>query len=839
MSANPIDLALATGWLTRRAAVLALGLVLLFTPAGQGQTLNAPTYFNNYFLTGDYVVSGVGLKGKDAVDGVVDGFATGTITINTVPATATAVAAFLYWGTVVDSNGLNDGLTGAKFKGHDITPFTTVLNDPVITPPGTSPCWSSGGGAGGGASKFFIFRRADVLRFFDVDSNGKYILNAAHQVRLRDSGATGNITPFTLGASLVIVYRDLAPAVPFSSIVVYDGGWVLNQGSEVVTKTLEGFYDSSSDPSAKLSIIVGEGQDNFSERVLLDGNLVATNPFISLGGDRWDNPTFDVSDFLPGDASSATVTIDHDGTPYDCLSGGAFILKTTVDDDDEDGIPDKLESAGTSGSLSDPTGELLPDLYAMGARPDHKDLLVEVGAMWAPAETTYGTGANMVTDEIGHNHTPVQAVVKMVGDAFFSAPVSNPDGVPGINVHFDLGNGYPVFSGVDAYAERYVIRGAQARGGELIKEVACIPNPAQGVECRFPFYPGTVRWMLDYASLRAGPVKANGTAFDRSIPEEAAAEALCRTEGNCRRRFDRVRKTLFHWALYAHSRGTPKSSDPASPDFYVPGTSSGIAALPGNGLMMTLGGWGNGFIGPDLSVATTTMHELGHNFYRGHTGNPFTGFERNCNPNFLSVMNYLFQAQGLHTGAGVPVLDYSRTALADINESSVPSGLGTLDYVSAWYAPMNFVAQSLGTTAAKRHCDGTPLSAAEELARLGGGGMVRVNGTSVAPPIDWNGDLQTPDLGIPPQDVTFNGVTNTAANVLKGSANRPDDGPIGRTLQDIRGSVGNTVERDVLRRNAEVRRLQVSIPVDRRSHAGAVDANHSTPAEPSQLLGCG
>src|SRR5262249_47702353 len=129
--------------------------------------------------------------------------------------------------------------------------------------------------------------------------------------------------------------------------------------------------------------------------------------------------------------------------------------------------------------------------------------------------------------------------------------------------------------------------------------------------------------------------------------------------------------------------------------------------------LITLGFW-DGFLGSDHVRASTTLHEFGHNALRGHSGDPFAPFEPNCNPNYLSVMNYLFQVEGVITAGGTPTIDFSRVSLGSVNESGLPAGFGTMDYRTSWYAPRQFVHQSLGTTAAKRHCDGTRLSDAEE-----------------------------------------------------------------------------------------------------------------------------
>ncbi len=366
-------------FVNRSVAGLCLGLVALMSQPGHGQASNTATFFQNYIVTGDYVAFGVGLKGTGSA-----GFATGGITVpaGTVPALATPVAAFLYWSTVVSLSSPASGLTGATFKGHDISAITRILN-----PSGTSPCWSAGGGAGpANGSRAMILHRADVLRYLDLDASGQVIVNATHEVRLPDSGSGGSGTPFTLGASLVVVYRN--PGDPLRAISVYDGGFSMNQGADSVVMDLRGFYQASTTaPQAKMTVILGEGQDNFSERLLLNGNLVATNPFIGAAGPAWDNATFDVSPWLVAGSGSATVSIDHGTfTPYDCLTGGAVVLSTTVQDTDRDGLLDTWESSTTG--VTDPNGRPLPNFNAMGANPLRKDLFVEVGYMVAGAGTT-------------------------------------------------------------------------------------------------------------------------------------------------------------------------------------------------------------------------------------------------------------------------------------------------------------------------------------------------------------------------------------------------------------------------------------------------------------------
>ena len=64
------------------------------------------------------------------------------------------------------------------------------------------------------------------------------------------------------------------------------------------------------------------------------------------------------------------------------------------------------------------------------------------------------------------------------------------------------------------------------------------------------------------------------------------------------------------------------------------------------------------------------MHELGHNLSLEHGGGDAT----NCKPNYLSIMNYLFQFSNFVSGRP---LDYSRSALATLNKETLnePDGI--------------------------------------------------------------------------------------------------------------------------------------------------------------------
>lgn len=104
------------------------------------------------------------------------------------------------------------------------------------------------------------------------------------------------------------------------------------------------------------------------------------------------------------------------------------------------------------------------------------------------------------------------------------------------------------------------------------------------------------------------------------------------------RSMDLRRVSIFHYALFGSSQ---------EPDG-GPG-SSGLAELPGNDFLITLGGAGLQTDTPANTnsliniQAGTFMHELGHNLNLQHGGNE----DVNNKPNYFSVMNYLYQFLGL------------------------------------------------------------------------------------------------------------------------------------------------------------------------------------------------
>jgi len=818
----------AAGLLRRATALLSLGLVLLFAqPVGQAAPDESLPFTTSYSVTGNYVVGGVDLLPAAATNG----FVTGTIPMSGVPANADILAAFLYWETISAGPALGVGAIGGKFREQDITVEKAYSTSSLLNPQ-FSPCWSSGGGG----DYTLTMYRADVLRFLpaqpDTDDNatGKRLVNNAdllkygiplHTVTLPEAG-TGNQVPQSAGASLFVVYRDSHPAAPLTTVVLYDGLFVQTQG-QAMTHTIRGFLDAADiNPVAKMTHLVGSGAPNSNDQVYFNnqpvtGGLDSFHHTSGGASDRaWSNPTFEnlslaglLTDPIYGD--SVTTKVDHGGqnTPNDCLSWAAIIFSTTVQDTDQDGVPDGLENA-VSG-LKEPNDEDLPNVHAMGAIYSVKDLFVEVAFMETGGYTK-PLGQGVVSP---HNHRPTPAALKMVGDAFWCGGVAGCDAsalsspnLNGVHVHFDVGNAYPTYTEDDAYAERYIIRDTTldlARGGESILELSCVDIDPMAT-CRFPDYPGTVGWKIGLQLYRDAPVHANGaelltTGPPPPIPDTAAMDAcesalgLVPTQqesGDCRRRFDHNRKDIFHYGLYAHAVGISKSEFPCripgippvpteaqpdgtcapgqeeNPDFTTPKSMSGGGDLPGGDFMVTLGFWDN-FVGTDFFQASTTMHELGHNLDRWHGADPaqfsevgsspnvlaVVSFEPNCKPNYLSVMSYLFQLHGLRDNDGVPHLDYSSVAGSPIGETSLVDGyVPPGPYSTSWFAPLveGSLGFTLGTPAAKKYCNGSKLPVPLPPVWVD---FARIDGASVGAAIDWNAN---PAVSVTsPQNVNFDG----------------------------------------------------------------------------------
>jgi len=217
-------------------------------------------------------------------------------------------------------------------------------------------------------------------------------------------------------------------------------------------------------------------------------------------------------------------------------------------------------------------------------------------------------------------HQPNPTVLDNVINSFASAPVPNPDDTPGIRLHIQT------------------------------DENAVVHNNDLAFEpCTDPAEPG----VPDFDAVK-------GARFGTAV-ERAAADSI---------NVLNAKRFAVHYVLFAHN-------------LQGRGTTSGCAELPGNDLVVSLGGcsvvrdieicWPRAFfhtVGSIDQQAGTLMHELGHNLNLRHGG----GDTVNCKPNYLSVMSYGRQFDS------APIidrsLDYSPDGLLPLDESNLNEAIG-------------------------------------------------------------------------------------------------------------------------------------------------------------------
>jgi len=279
-------------------------------------------------------------------------------------------------------------------------------------------------------------------------------------------------------------------------------------------------------------------------------------------------------------------------------------------DTDDDGLLDSWEKFGVD---TDNDGLIDLDLLSLGANPLRKDLFVEADYLQAAT----------------HTHAPTKDAVERMVTAFANAPVPNPDGTTGVQLHVDVG---PLYGS----GGRFAVTG---------------PNGVVGT----------------YGDLGGG----NGIA-------EAGNEIIdnfgfgkgpgTKVEDLKAANFSSLREPIFRYAIFGHqTNGRVAEND----------CTSGETNTTRREFLVTLGGvkpngkpcWGtdlNGFsVGFNFEQAGTFMHELGHSLGLNHGGRD----KINDKPNYLSVMNYTFQSCDVprSTAGQLPGgCDYSRLVLGQL-----------------------------------------------------------------------------------------------------------------------------------------------------------------------------
>lgn len=763
----------------RTAAILGFAFFVFFAQAASAQgPLN---YFKNYFVTGDYLVGGVGLAGTKTTTPVTGALAvTGSITLNSVPCTsgpgllasvvpctakgavpADVIAAFLYWQTIESTTTPSAALgsyAGSYNVNSPVNPFVGLaLGNPTI-----AACAANGGGTG---SEYVHNYRADVLKYLPI--------NATANVRVANGTQTftlvsGNTATQFVGATLVVVYRLVTPGnpriAPLRSVVIYDGaftGSAPSGASTVLNQTMGGFYQAAKTPAAHMTQIVGNGKSiskgsKEAQTLMVNGGIpqgVPADPFVGAEGANWDNYAYNIS--LAANASSLETQVS---LTDDCLSWAAIITSTNVQDSDFDGLLDIWETSGLyldpgtrydgtkttpvpaafGTCLAPPPGARTTclNLPAMGASPSVPDIFMQIDWMQY-------TG----TEVPAHTHNPQLAALNMVG-AVFKAH--------GINLHFDVG-GSSTYQG---QGSPYIIPAAYAQGGNVINESGNLLCPNS-----------VVTEASNCAFNAVGPPPVN-------VPQSDAYSLLGWKSG-----FDAIkngdsvlgfntplfatdRKDTFHYALFGHGLAattplsieeSPDSSTCAQTNSCYAGSISGVADLPGGDLMVTLGLWRSDVasvdqVGTELEQAGTLMHELGHNLDLHHGGWNNTPV---CMPNYPSVMNYLYQVNGLTDSAGNEHLDYSYGLELPMSEDLLSSSfpMGVQQYRVRYFGPYNKAIDTPGQ-ASQVSCNGQlPNTFTTQE-----GQYVLLQGSSVSTP-DWsNGTVPLGKIITSGLDINYDGI---------------------------------------------------------------------------------
>jgi hypothetical protein len=315
----------------------------------------------------------------------------------------------------------------------------------------------------------------------------------------------------------------------------------------------------------------------------------------------FDDP--DVVDVKPGNGETLVFAVDPVsgaisgdvtatlGTPFDVSGTGDDRARIRVlvafEDADGDAVIDSWETGGHEGL----------DLPSMGADPQRKDLFLELDCL---ADDANDDGDH--TDAVDHIHCPSQQAVRLVVQAFANAPVPNPDGSNGIQLHVDVGDRFGAGSVIQVVGTGGVVGtfGDYGGGGQLFDEAG-----------------NTVM------SLR--PSSSNPKIWDVKTMSSNRVE-------------------VFRYGLFAHQIDISAPSDCRSGwgelqlgggggnDFFV---SLGGRGGPSNTLCFASDGNGHS-VGNDTQQAGTLMHELGHTLGLYHGG----GDGSNEKPNYFSVMNY-------------------------------------------------------------------------------------------------------------------------------------------------------------------------------------------------------
>ena len=334
------------------------------------------------------------------------------------------------------SNSVN--APGGEYRVETTIYFPTTTSSPVSTLPPVVQC------AAGGVATFNVpaaDAEGDSLTWrLATPSEDGYITQPSGLSISAGGTVAWNTAGLQLGlysCQVVIEAHDHASGAYKTKTAV---DFLLDLTQNVSAGTPPRFVQSAPLNGSQFVLATGKAL-SFSVSALSDnpGGVVTLNSISLPTGAVMSPPLPLVGN--PGAIASSTFA----WTPASNQTGPTVVVFTATDgggrqatcsivinvmlDSDGDGIPDDWELHGYTYN-----GHFV-NLPAMGANPYHKDIFVQADYMI--------DGGLLGTGLFGHSHKPNPDAVKRIVQSFANAPVSNPDGATGINLHVTIGNAIP------------------------------------------------------------------------------------------------------------------------------------------------------------------------------------------------------------------------------------------------------------------------------------------------------------------------------------------------------------------------------------------------------------
>jgi hypothetical protein len=353
---------------------------------------------------------------------------------------------------------------------------------------------------------------------------------------------------------------------------------------------------------------------------------------------------------------SARATIndgDHFVAFRATYGGGEMVVRAAQLDTDSDGLYDQWERAG-GGVDIDQDGTVDLDLNAMGANPMRKDLFLELD--WLKPDTAAGL-----------NFAPQPQALTTLANMFANAPLTNPTGTSGVNLHIDAGPIAGLSQNMGA---------GSLQGGDNIAQTGT------GNHIHIVYF-GQTDPMAPFPGTNDSLGRPVGT---RSM-EDIKKNFFSTTDKGARELAFKYTLMADHYDVVTNTNGALVNFN-NSTGLGEAGQFGGVSTdpyLPGNDYLVTLQGFrgppGNVFTvptpGPGVAAtaraavgfmqSNTLAHELGHTLGLLHGGVDFRTSPpptsgnynaANYKPAYGSLMNYAYQ---LNPGTnGTFITDYSR-----------------------------------------------------------------------------------------------------------------------------------------------------------------------------------